>query len=124
MAMTERARRIVRDVLLSIAGGAVLPILYVLLVPFAAKLIGWLFPSFPYDGVLTAPLLWPVVLYDRIFPPAPLPPNLMSGSEFPRVEAIMVMIVCNFLQFTILTYALLQLWEGRRRRRLRNATIG
>jgi hypothetical protein len=122
--MSERAGRIVRHVPLSILGGVVLPILYVLLVPLAARLISWLIPSFPYDGVFTAPLVWPALLYDRIFPPAPLPPNLMSGGEFPRIEAIIVMIVCNFLQYAILTYALLQLWERRRRRCAKNSAIG
>jgi hypothetical protein len=124
MDLTERAGRVVRDVLLSITGGVVLLILYVLLVPLAARLIGWLFPSFQYDGILMAPLVWPAVLYDRIFPPAPLPPNLMSGSEFPRLEAIIVMIVGNILQYAILTYALLQLWKRRRRSRANNAAIG
>jgi len=124
MAMTERRGRISRQLLLSIAGGVVLPILYILLMPLAARLIDRLVPSFQYDGVFMAPLVWPVYLYDRIFPPPPLPPNLMSGSEFPRVEAIMIMIVCNFLQYAILTYAVLQLYERRRRRRLRNAAIG
>jgi uncharacterized protein (DUF2062 family) len=48
----------------------------------------------------------------------------MSGGEFPRIEAIIVMIVCNFLQYAILTYALLQLWERRRRRRAKSSAIG
>ena len=68
------------------------------------------------------PLAWPVILYDRIFPPAPLPPNLMSGSDFPRVEAIILMFVFNFLQFAILTYILLLLWERRRGRAENNVT--
>ena len=122
--MTERTGRIIRYLLLSIVGGVVFPILYLLLVPMAARLLGRLAPSFQSDSILMIPLVWPLVVYDRIFPPAPLPPGLMSGSDFPRIEAIIVVIVCNFLQYAILTYALLRLLESRRRRHAKYAAIG
>ena len=58
MELTERRSR-VRNLFFAVTGGILLPVVYIFVVPYVAKLATWLVPSVQLDVVLMFPLVGP-----------------------------------------------------------------
>jgi hypothetical protein len=122
----NRAGRILLRLVLAGIGGVALPVLYAFLIQAVAILVHrWHPASDQFVDALIFPLIWPMLLYDWIFPLPPLESAtlMVSRDEFPRSGAIMAMIIWNFLFCSFLTYALVCWIERKRQRRAQENSL-